>query len=139
MGNRRSIKNFRKIKETEDTKGITKRKYKHIFRNIIPYDSDNIKTMKECSRSEARAITGTLTGTALTNDHLHKMGKVNNFLCRFCKKHKETVQHWITDCAELQGSRHFIKSNTKETSFKEWLQFIKHTKIKDTFLRPEPL
>jgi hypothetical protein len=128
-----SLKRYEDIRNIELLKEENKRKYKHMFTFLKPFDEENARIIKNCSRLEARAVTGILSGTALTNKHLYNMGKQSHIACRFCKKKTETTYHWIAECVELEANRQLLNTNVKDTSIQNWIKFIKSTKIIETF------
>ena len=54
------------------------------------------------------AVIGLLTGHLGLNDHLYKIGKDINPLCRRCLNGNETGEHLLCECESLKMSRGHI-------------------------------
>ena len=58
------------------------------------------------NRTQARAVTGLLTGHNTLRRHLHLLGLLDSPLCRKCGKKEETSAHILCKCEALASFRH---------------------------------
>jgi hypothetical protein len=56
--------------------------------------------------TQARAVTGLLTGPNTLRRHLHLIGMVKNLICRKCGVEDETSAHILCECEALASLRH---------------------------------
>ena len=55
------------------------------------------------NRKQIRVVTGLLTGHLNLRKHLHRIGKVNDDICRLCN---ETAEHLLCNCMALEATRY---------------------------------
>ena len=58
------------------------------------------------NRTQARAVTGLLTGHNTLRRHLHLLGLLNSPLCRKCGMKEEASAHTLCECEALASLRH---------------------------------
>ena len=63
------------------------------------------KDLVNCSRLEARRMTGILTGHTNLNGHLQTIGVISNDKCSFCGQERETSRHILCECPALVQCR----------------------------------
>ena len=61
--------------------------------------------LQNMSRQQLSVVIGLLTGHLGINDHLYKIGRDINPLCRRCLNGNETVEHLLCECESLTTSR----------------------------------
>ena len=80
--------------------------------------------MLSMSGQQLSVVIGLLTGHIGLNDHLYKIGKDINPLCRRCLNGNDTVEHLLCECESLTMSRSRIFGQ----SFRE-LQQLSHVPL----------
>lgn len=69
----------------------------------------SLRTSKELlkfSKKQIRIVTGLLTGHCHLNKHLHRIGIINDPICRLCREEEESSQHILCQCVRLMTLRH---------------------------------
>ena len=59
-----------------------------------------------CNRTQARVVTGLLTGHNTLRRHLHLLELVDSPMCRRCAMEEETLAHILCECEALASLRH---------------------------------
>jgi hypothetical protein len=76
-------------------------------RELISGPSLSAKTrFVSFNRTEARVVTGLLTGHNTLRRHLHLLGLVDSPMCRRCGMEEETLAHFLCECEALASFRH---------------------------------
>jgi len=72
-------------------------------------------------------VIGLLTGHLDLNDHLHKIGKDINPLCRRCLNSNETVEHLLCECESLTISCghifDIVLESFNKSHMSQWIYF----------------
>jgi len=71
------------------------------------------------NRKQIRVVTGLLTGHLNLRKHLHRIGKVNDDICRLCNEEEETAEHLLCNCMALEATRylHFSTGRMNPAEF----------------------
>lgn len=111
----------------------------HAKKYIRGFEAFKAKFLLNRNRTDMRILTGLLTGHALTNSFLLKCKKKTSALFRCCFEEKETVAHWLEECAALSSRRdiwlNWKYKNKKDIHYNSLLKFAKYYKdtIHDAF------
>ena len=64
-------------------------------------------------------MTGLLTGHLNLRKHLHRIGKVNDDICRLCNDEEEKAEHLLCNCMALEATRylHFSTGRMNPAEF----------------------
>ena len=72
---------------------------------LVGCNARNTKFLLSLGRTKLRGLIGVLTGHVSLNYHLHKIGIVNDPICRGCGFEPETARHFICTCPALRNLR----------------------------------
>ena len=72
---------------------------------LVGSNARNTKFLLSLGRTKLRGLIGVLTGHGSLNYHLHKIGIVNDPICRGCGFQPETARHFVCTCPALRNLR----------------------------------
>ena len=72
---------------------------------LVGCSKKNTRFLLGLGRTRLRVLVGILTGHTSLNYHLHKMGIVNDPICRGCGLEPETARHFVCACPALMNLR----------------------------------
>ena len=72
---------------------------------MVGSNAKNTKFLLSLSRTKLRVLIGVLTGHVSLNYHLHKIGIVDDPICRGCGFEPETARHFVCTCPALRNLR----------------------------------
>ncbi|XP_015437856.1 PREDICTED: RNA-directed DNA polymerase from mobile element jockey-like [Dufourea novaeangliae] len=65
----------------------------------------NWKELMDLPREDTRRVVGLLTGHAILNHHLTRMGELQDECCEFCEEEVESAEHILMRCPRLMEPR----------------------------------
>lgn len=76
-------------------------------------NGDKTKTLLKLSKKDINKIIGILTGHTGLRAHLHRIGAVDNSVCRACGEDDESLEHFLCHCPAFANNRsQFLGNDT---------------------------